>query len=296
MEWPLWMSIYTLISCPFGIIMNFLIFHVYYRDYAQGNPLTVCDQILSSMTVSSLILQCTLSISIITYCAPTSPLILRHITIYNFFMIFFLSEASFWQTALLSTYYCVKLLSFSHRFFSWLKKTMLTCTMRLVMVTTALSFLINIPFAWTLHLGNPYNLTEDMCGTTYTVNLPSLHVSLNLILGSCLPCLVTFTCISLSVHTILRHVWRVGQNGLQLSSARLGGLVWAACTMSLCVFCDLSFSVNVIGTLLSSFSISDVLYSIYWVILSSYGTVRSIILISGNPKLKLGVFRRNVHS
>ncbi|XP_073416656.1 taste receptor type 2 member 4-like [Dendrobates tinctorius] len=295
MEWFLWMSIYTLISCPFGIIMNFLIFYVYYRDFTQGNPLTVCDQILSSMTVSSLLLQCTLLITVIIHYAPTSALILRRSTIYNFFMIFFFSEVSFWQTALLSTYYCVKLLNFSHRFFRWLKKTMLTCTMRLMMVTTVVSFLINIPFVWTLHLDNPYNVTEDMTGTTYTFNLQSLHVSLNLMLGSCLPFLVTFTCISLSVQAILRHVWHVGQNGLQFSSARLGSLVWAACTMSLCVFCDLTFSVNVIGTLLSSFSMTDVLFSICWVILNSYGNVRSIILISGNPKLKYGLFRRNVH-
>ncbi|XP_073502374.1 taste receptor type 2 member 40-like [Phyllobates terribilis] len=301
MKWSLWMSVYTFISCSFGIVMNFLIFAVYYRDYTQGNPLTACDQILSSMTVSSLVLQCILSISSTIYYIEGSILIPRgfHMNIefhiLTFFIIFFLSEVSFWQTAHLSTYYCVKLLNFSHRFFSWLKTTMLTCTMRLVMVTTVVSFLINIPFLWTLHLDHPYNLTEDLIATTYTFNLQSLHVCLNLTLGSCLPFLVTVTCISLSVRAILWHVWHVGQNGLQFSSSRLGGLIWAACTMSLCVFCDLSFSVIIIGTLLSSFRMASVLYNISWTILTSYGTVRSIILISGNPKLRYGVFRRNVH-
>ncbi|KAM4023620.1 taste receptor type 2 member 40-like [Anomaloglossus baeobatrachus] len=301
MKWSLWMSVYPLISCPFGMVLNALIIAVYYRDYTQGNPLTVCDQILSSMTLSSLALQWTLCITSIIYYVEVAVLIPggSHMNTaydrFNFFMIFFLSEVSFWQTALLSTYYSLKLLSFSHRFFSWLKMTMLTCTMRLVMVAAAVSFLINIPFVWTLRLDNSYNLTADMTGTTYTFSLQSVHVFLNMTLGSCLPCLVTFICISLSVRAILHHVCRIGQNGLQVGSARLGGLVWAACTMSLCVFCDLSFSVIVIGTLLSSFTMDNVLHDISWAILTSYGTVRSIILITGNPKLRYGVFRRNVH-
>ncbi|XP_077306205.1 taste receptor type 2 member 40-like [Lithobates pipiens] len=196
-------------------------------------------------------------------------------------------DTSFWQTALLSTFYCVKLFDSSHHLFQWMKKILSTSTNLLLLVPAVSCFLISLPFIWTIHFHGPMNVTEPIRDSDYSLVFSDLFNLLNVAFGCCLPFTLTFACITLSVGSLLKHAWNIRRNALQIRSPpQIGGLLRAAGTMVSCALLDLICCVSVVVEVLEKIKVGDVADTIRWALTALYPTARSVVLIFGNPQFK----------
>ncbi|XP_073491110.1 taste receptor type 2 member 4-like [Aquarana catesbeiana] len=283
MEWSTIIPI--TIGAP-GFTLNLLILILYLRDWYKGKHPTACDRILSTMTFTNMFYQCVLIAEGLIRESNTT--IQKAFCLYDDLISSIIVYTSFWQTALLSTYYCVKLFNFPHHLFQWVKKIISTSTNLLLLGLAVFCFLINLPFIWTVASECPENVTEPTRVIDDIVVSTKLLYLFNVMLGCCLPFTLTFTCITLSVGSLLKHAWNIRRNALQLRSPpQIGGLLRAAGTMAACVLLDLVCSVEVVGQLISNYNSGDVkIDTLYWVIVTLYPTGRSIVLIIGTPQLK----------
>ncbi|XP_077306210.1 taste receptor type 2 member 4-like [Lithobates pipiens] len=265
-----------------GTILNSLVMSIYTKDWCKKKSLNVCDQILLSMVFTSTNLQWVIALnSLIIYMQTYLAVPIEEFFCLCVVLVFFLIEATFWQLAVLSTYYCVKLFDFTFPFFRWVKRLILGSSTRLLLISTAVCLAMNFPFFWALHLDRPQNVTEGI------FNINSYYRVFNMMFGCCLPFVITFTCIVLSVGSLMRHVWTIKSNVPQYSSSpQLGGHIRAAGTMALCLVLDLSFILSITGILSLPINRGEDVESISWAIVSSYPIILSVILIIGNPQLR----------
>lgn len=276
-----------------GIILNMVILICNFRDWCKRKALTVCDQILFSMAFTSIAMECSLIAEDLIFTLKPCDIWCKEAYLYaniNYIIAVFFVNASFWQTALLSTYYCVKLTNGSHFSFRWMNWMISSSTLWLLLGSAAFSFLINIYFFWSIHLISPGNVTEPAEMRNYIWNLNISNYLFSIMFGCCLPFLVNFICIALSVGSLLKHVCRIRKNIVQSgSSSLIGGPVQAISTMVLCAMLDLVYCVDFVGwfgLVLSNFNNGVVVDAIAWVVFMLYTIIRPIVIIIGNPQLK----------
>ncbi|XP_018429678.1 PREDICTED: taste receptor type 2 member 60-like [Nanorana parkeri] len=235
MKWSLWVSLLPAGFCTIGTILNYFVMRIYLKDWCRKKGLKVCDQILLSMAFTSTSLQWVVTLSPIVFYMESHMVVPREVFFCLFVIDFFLIEATFWQLAILSTYYCVKLFDFTFSFFRWVKRLISGYTTQLLLISAAICLAINVPFVWALQLENPENVTEDTRGADF-ISTINIYYSVFKITCCCFPFAITFTCIVLSVGSLMRHVWRIRSNALQFSSSpQLGGHIQAAAIMVLCM-------------------------------------------------------------
>lgn len=287
MKWSLGISTIPISLGGPGIILNIFILTIYLRDWYKGKRPTACDLILSTMTFTNMFSQCILiAYGLIGY-LQSNTIIPHGVYLFQIVIVFFIADTSFWQTALLSMYYFVKLFSFSHSLLQWVKKIISTSMNLLLLVSAGFCFLISLPIIWMLDFDSPVNVTEHLGFNDNNIDSFNLFSFFNTVLGYCFPFTLTFTCIALCVGSILKHAWSIRRNILQLSSPpQIGGLVRAAGTMVAYTLLDLACFMVAVGQDLTKYNAGEVVNTIYWVIFTLYPTARSIVLIIGNPQLK----------
>ncbi|XP_077306050.1 taste receptor type 2 member 40-like [Lithobates pipiens] len=271
-----------------GIVLNMVILICYFRDWRKGKALTVCDQILLSMAFIGIALQWSFIAQNLMFSLKPCDLWCKEAYLYvniNYIITVFFINTSFWQTALLSTYYCVKLCDVSRLSCQWMDRMISSSTLWLLLGSAAFSFLITISFFWRIHLISPGNVTEPAEMRSYIWSLNISDYLLSIMFGCCLPFLVNFICIALSVGSLVKHVCRIRKNIVQSSSSSLiGGPVRAVITMVLCAMLDIVYCVDFVGQVLSNFN--NVVNAIGCLIFILYPIMRPIVIIIGNPQFK----------
>ncbi|KAE8578521.1 hypothetical protein XENTR_v10023619 [Xenopus tropicalis] len=146
-------TVALVLSWTCGTILNSSIVAVYLSDWKKGLDLGACDQIILAMGCTNLLLQWTLTFHLMSltyqfYVLLTKELLLAAVsTVVQFFIVL-----SFWLTAWLSGYYCVRLVNFSNRFFIRFKRGISTVVAYCLLGTTVTLFAIEIPVVWTTHI------------------------------------------------------------------------------------------------------------------------------------------------
>ncbi|XP_063789025.1 taste receptor type 2 member 41-like [Pseudophryne corroboree] len=272
-----------------GIIINSAILSVYIRLWKKSNRLGASDPILLSMALTNLLLVCQLLLSDYLYYFYSQ---LNTGILYLLYVLYVQYNMSLWNTAWLSICYCVKLVTVTHRIFLWVKMWFPSSITKLLIGSAIWSILMNLPFIWTVQIMflQNGNVTDGSVSFTMMVDIP--YYVVNLLLSYILPFTLTVTCIGLSVTSLLHHVWRIRQNVSQDSSSpQLQALVRAAVTMVLHVVLDLTFLIIIMYLFTLSLNTNTMTQTIVWLLLFSYPSVISFILIFGNPKLKRSLFR-----
>ncbi|KAM4024034.1 taste receptor type 2 member 40-like [Anomaloglossus baeobatrachus] len=201
------------------------------------------------------------------------------------FTFLFFIDLCFWNTSWLSICYCLKLVNFSQKVLLWMKSRLSSAVNVLLLGSTLGSFLINLPFLWTATRMNIINNGNWTVGD-YRIDMPFLLILVKIIFGNCLPFLVTFLCILLSVKSLLRHIWKIQKNSSDIKYSQLQGHIGAIRTMILLLVLDLMLCVIVAGVMLFSLQIGAVLGTMSWIVIMLYPSLQSVTLITGNPKLQ----------
>ncbi|XP_075433289.1 taste receptor type 2 member 8-like [Ascaphus truei] len=204
-----------MIECVAGIILNFYIMAVNFFDWKMGHKLSPCDQILVIMALNNVFLQCGLNVneSLAVMCPEL--LFSREVYLTTSILLMFELYISFWLTACLCIYYCLRIVTFNHNLFIHLKFRISALVPKLILVSGLGSFAISIPCIWEVHVG-PLLGSGNVTGSSFVNNM-SFHLSLPykaiiITLGCCLPFLLTLFSIALTLTSLWTHARRMKQN------------------------------------------------------------------------------------
>ncbi|OCT64600.1 taste receptor type 2 member 30 [Xenopus laevis] len=268
------------ISWTCGTILNSSIIAVYLSDWKKGINLGACDQIILTMGCNNLLLQWILTLHLVAFrlyglfvevflVAPVS------------LMLNFGISLSFWLTAWLSIYYCVKLVNFSSRFFIRLKREISTAVTYCIVGTIVTSFVIRLPIIWTMHKTTNQNLTR--INSIFYDNIAL--VSFNAVFICFLPTIITSFSIGLSLMSLLKHVHKMKQNSSEFWNPQLKSHVKACGTMLLLLTVNLIFFLAIFLYSLLNRKAGATEKYVAWFIMMSDPSSQAIILLFGNARL-----------
>ncbi|XP_075687748.1 taste receptor type 2 member 40-like [Rhinoderma darwinii] len=271
-----------------GTFLNSIIVLLNFRFWRDNATSETHNKILFLIGLVNILLQATLIVDTI-FETFYSYLLDKNFLLFLFSLEFTLIEVNIWNTTWLSIFCCVRLVNFSHWFLLKIKAKFFAFFPQLIIGSVLVSTAMNLPLYWTTTLDIPHNVTYcTTSGRRFIVNY--YYIICSSLFGFSVPFSMTCVSIGLSVTTLLRHMWRMGGRDSHLTSAQLQGHSRAVRTMVIRVILDIIFSiVTVIGTSVSVILNSPV-YSVLWIIVLTYPTSQSLILIFGNPKLKSAVY------
>ncbi|OCT64608.1 taste receptor type 2 member 4 [Xenopus laevis] len=282
-------TLYLIVTWTCGSILNSSIVVVYLKDWKNGMNLGECERTILTMGCTNLFLQCFLTINETISIFDLHGLFLKEFTLVGCILYFFLSYVSMWFTAWLSICYCVKLVNFSHQLFIQFKRQISSASTPFLFGSVLVSCLNNVPFIWTMDTEFLQNTTLSVDNFVYKVDLK--FMSCNVVIGSCVPFLITSICMGLSVMSLLRHVQRMKNNTSQSWNPQLKSHVKACRTMSFLMILNLIFFVAVISVAIGLTQFKHVIIRriIYWSTVMASPSAEAAILILGNTKLKLAL-------
>ncbi|XP_077350159.1 taste receptor type 2 member 9-like [Lithobates pipiens] len=269
-----------------GLALNSYIVAVYVREWRKKKGFNVADRIALLLALTGIACQCSCTVEpLIFFLGSSSPHGQRR-NIYAFtFQIFTLYE-SFWNTAWLSIYYCLKLVKCSHRIFLQFQRRLSSSITQLLIVSLVGSIFLTLPLPWTLHF-HYHNMTNDPSSNRHSIEIDFQYVPLSMFFGSLLPFLLSFICIGLSVRSLLSHVHQIRHHSSQFSSSpQLEGHLRAVRTMILQVCLCLALYLALFSIIMFSPYLGMIVRIFIFIIINSYPSALAVISIQGNPKLR----------
>ncbi|OCT61882.1 hypothetical protein XELAEV_18047912mg [Xenopus laevis] len=220
-----------------GSMLNSSIVAVYLRDWKNRIILGECERTILTIGCTNLFMQCFLTISETIVVYELYGLFFKEIYVVGSILFFSLTYVSMWLTACLSICYYMKLLNIS---LSMIVRSQRGLSSTLFLFGSVMvSCLINVLLIWTIDTELLQNTTLSAENSIYKLDIK--FMLFNVVIGCCVPVLITSLCIGLSVMFLLRHVQKMKNNTFQLKSH-----VGACRTMSFLLILNLIFFLTVI--------------------------------------------------
>nr|XP_056714815.1 taste receptor type 2 member 4-like [Euleptes europaea] len=269
-----------------GVMGNGFIVLANGLDWIRSKRMSPSDMILTALSLTRLLY---LGLILGTHC-------LFLIDVDNFkilpepvvFLWEFINATTFWMTACLAAFYCIKLVNLPHVFFVKMKLHISWLVPRLLLGSVLVSLFISLPIirlAKCSHCcnetsvvrrnGNMRCLSKTLSGVKYIVcNSPSFII----VLASSV----------VLIRSLLQHAQKMRQNAGGLKDYQMDALIKAVKTLlSFAIFFSASFVAMVsLATLTSPWTTVTSI-----IVITAYNSGHSVILIATNPKLKLPLIR-----
>ncbi|MEE6519063.1 hypothetical protein FKM82_030520, partial [Ascaphus truei] len=281
----------SIIPCTAGTIFNSCIMGVSYRNWRKDISLNQCDLILLSIGLSNLALLCILNAELFLYLIPSHLRFYREINSALIFLEIVIIYLNIWLTAWLCVYYCIKIANFMHRLFFRVKLWVSSVLQKLQLMSAVGSFIISVPSLWTCRQIDPqenstYSLTANCSVVSETSAFYISNMVIAAVLGCCLPFLLSFIAIGLTLTSLWVHVWRMKQKTSDFSIPRLKVHSRAARTMILLVVLSMAVCITQLYLLFFPDDPENILIKICWYVTMSYPTAQAFLLLQGNTKLR----------
>ncbi|KAM4632107.1 taste receptor type 2 member 4-like [Discoglossus pictus] len=271
-----------------GVPLNVFIMAVSFRAWVKGGQQSSANLlllVLGPFNITTLILQC------------FGNIIQCFVDVFSSFNIYFIFAvccstflSSSWITAWLSTFYCIKIVTFQHRLITYLKLRFSILLPWLLSGSIILSFslmtlllvitILHVPF---INLDNNTNDSSYGQLSGYRNIRPFIY---GWVAASCVPLLLSVISLGLTITSLILHVLRLHRGSSNISFSQVKAHVHAAITMTLLLILQIIyFLVLTSDTLFLSCNIAW-----FWfcnIIYCYFGTVQALILILGNKKLSL---------
>uniref|UniRef100_A0ACB8ESG9 Uncharacterized protein n=1 Tax=Sphaerodactylus townsendi TaxID=933632 RepID=A0ACB8ESG9_9SAUR len=284
------------------IMINGLIIVVNLMDWSKGRSLMPNDEILSSLALFNLLFA---TLLILDYYLSLNWEEF-YSTFYNVQRVMLTLDiitscSSFWCTAWLSVFYCVKIVNFKQAFLLRLKLKFPGLVRWLLLGSTSVSLGAAVLLQWaittamhkkkatdltnqTTSLPPTFNCTHNYGNIETIVILMSPHYRVLIVMLSCsIPLMVVVCSLVLVLYSLFRHTQKLGQN---LPPSQLKAHVNAAKTVLSLLLC---YVAQVISQTLARFEIYRNWYYEYFLCLTvQLATLlaQNTILSRSNPKLK----------
>ncbi|XP_018430536.1 PREDICTED: taste receptor type 2 member 9-like [Nanorana parkeri] len=300
--------IVAIAECVLGVLFNFYIIVLNAAHWRRGLPRSLCDKILVLMAINNICLQCDMNIC--TFLFIMYPNMLQYPNISSTVSVFLIFQFyfSFWITAILCVYYCLRIVSFKLRFFIHLKTNITNVVTRFLIGAGLGSFAISLLSIWEIHLkmcviarnvtSSPMIIDTNIELSAITLNLSSgswiidatieltqTYKFLTIGLGCCLPFVLAILSIVLTLTSLWTHYHNMKYNRSGFSIPSLDAHKRAARIMVYLSILYAIFYLSEVSLLASSLTIQSMseMAALFFVLI--YPTVQSSIVILGNSKL-----------
>ncbi|XP_004583804.2 taste receptor type 2 member 1 [Ochotona princeps] len=204
-----------------------------------------------------------------------------------FVIMFFVNKLGLWLATWLGVFYCIKITTFRHPLFLWLKRRISGMVPWLVaksLLYAAVFSGIYSKYTWVISQALLQKFSSK--NATGQIKEPSALSFCLLIIGLSFPFLIFLIASLLLIFSLARHTWHMATS---VAGTRDPGrsvhisALWSVLSFFILYFCHYS-----VALLLSSciFPPGSLMFLLCLLISGSYSSGHSIILILGNPKLK----------
>ncbi|XP_076971231.1 taste receptor type 2 member 1 [Tamandua tetradactyla] len=276
-----------------GIFANGIILIVNGADLIKNRRMSPLELLLSFLAISRIGLQWSVFYTNLCFLSFVD------FSVYakNFFLFLFINESGLWFATWLGVFYCVKIANIAHPFFSWLRRRISKLVPWLILGSLLYSLItstFNHKDMWSNFKNNWLNYFSKN-STSQIKEMSPLQLSF-FVLQLSLPLLIFFAAVLLLMFSLVRHSrqMRNAVVGTRESSTR----THISAALSLLSFLILYVS-HYMMTALQSFGVfktRDLIFLFYILMLGTYPSLHSIILILGNPKLKQNAKKFLLHS
>ncbi|XP_006013618.1 taste receptor type 2 member 1-like [Latimeria chalumnae] len=271
----------------FGFLGNFFIVHVYFLEYRKNRALQPTEVMVTFLALFNILIHVNLVIWFVVY--------LFNLCIYfdkAFYKVtdviaIFLSKSSYWFTAWLCFFYCVKIVKVNRKLFVWLKQRISRMVNTLIIGTMFFSIIISYPCIYVIEIKTNVTSITQRCkdyyitGQSIEIYSPSLSF-----LGSFLPLALMVMSSMGIVIFLFRHSRNMTANTTTGSASRNDAHTTVAIMLICLIVLYLACTVTVfVANIIIAMIANDILIAISFTS-SLYATGSSLILIIGTVKLR----------
>ncbi|KAM4023628.1 taste receptor type 2 member 41-like [Anomaloglossus baeobatrachus] len=267
-----------------GLFSNVLITYMSCRGWRSGGQQSPADTILLSLGLCNLLMQSLLMGSIMIYHFWIQIFLSDHFFQWLYGVYTPIAACSSWMTSWLCIFYCIKITTFQFQFFVWMKSRFSAALPWLIITSIALSFVVISPLSSNL-------TTSPSCGnsTEWRSNSFLLVVETStflpiIVLWCCLPCLLIFMSLGLTLASLVLHVLRMKKSS-SFRDSQISAHVNSIKTMASLLALYITFYSSQLILLLNVFTFASTGFWFFLLLHYSFCTLQGIILILGNPKL-----------
>ncbi|XP_069841086.1 taste receptor type 2 member 40-like [Dendropsophus ebraccatus] len=275
-----------------GISLNICILLVYIGNLKNGVSLGPSDKVHLTKALVNVSLhlmmgeQCIISITW-PQLSLTNEVLGWNLAI-NMFLIFY----SYWLTAVLCGYYCTNITTCGHQIFVWLKRSLSSHLLHIILVEGLGSFAIGFPTYWFCNTEPPGNSTHQSVVIQSTSHFNVSYRSISSILGCFLPLTIALVATAFTSWSLLKHMWRLRQNNRGFTWSKFQAQINATRTMILFLLVSLFYCVTQMAfTAIQPSAVQDANIVIWFVILS-YPISEAAIIIQSSVRLRSALLEK----
>ncbi|KAM4034420.1 LOW QUALITY PROTEIN: taste receptor type 2 member 39-like [Anomaloglossus baeobatrachus] len=278
----------------FGFFGNIFILIVHFLDWLKTCELNPCDLIINCIVISNISLQGTVLFNEICF---------------FMFLAFFaqdwvlnalgaimssLAFCSLWCSTCLCFYYCVKIINLSGTCFYKMKSALPMMVPWLLVFSIAISWTVGLPAYWDIYR-NPSFIFSNSSGNETWITSINLNIKSRCnclfsvyMMVSAVAFTVIFNTAGTIIYSLYMHMKKMKQNSESFGSSKVNSHLSAE-TVTLLLILYLTFygALNVIFN--ETTEIGTLIFSLCFIVVSSFPVLNSIILITGNRKLSNAV-------
>ncbi|KAM5152727.1 taste receptor type 2 member 40-like [Mantella aurantiaca] len=276
---------------------------VYYMEFVLALSLNICIIVLHGKSLNdgakqkvSIVIQLTMGVINLTMrsllCTQFLAMVFpnfRFEGLYDIALVFlpFQMYISNWLIGWLCAYYCVSIINFTHQVFIWVRRILSTWLPWVLLLSGVGCFALSIPILW----------IHDMAQVSYTDNSTGLYsrdmnlgtfsptyIIISIILGFCLPFVISSFSLLTTVVSLFRHVWNIKHHDSGFSPSRVQVHINAIRTMILFLLLSIIFYISEM-TLYSLKCCTNIAVIISWVVVIVFPTLEAAIIIQSSSRL-----------
>ncbi|KAM8980845.1 taste receptor type 2 member 4 [Sarcophilus harrisii] len=281
--------IFSLIQLLIGIAGNLLIMAVNCRTWIQSKNFSSFDMILCSLSITRCLCLCLMFLHLmlsLIFLESKYPEFMALI-ILNAWI--FLDSWSLWIVTLLNAFYCVKIASFNHSLFLWLKRNLSMKTPWLLLACLLVPLFSHFLSLLISKIPNPFQ--ENVSNSTMVSTRDSIFLMVApVILSFSLQFIINLVSCSLLISSLRKHMQKMQKNANSFWNPQTKAHVGAMKVMIYFLILYIPYSIARLIVFLPSLGIKNFwLRGILTVVNCSYSPGHTIFIILLHPKLKARV-------
>ncbi|XP_077130046.1 taste receptor type 2 member 4-like [Ranitomeya variabilis] len=271
-----------------GIALNMYILLIYKGNLKNGVSLGPSDIIHFTKALLNVSMLVVMLLQNVLYFWPFL-FYIKGVLFFFMFSSLFVVAYNSWLTALLCVYYCTNIITWGHRVFAWLKRSLSSYLLRILLVSGLGSAAICSPVFWLTGTESAGNSTHQSTFSQRTIHPHTTYRIISTTLGSILPFSIAFISTTLTSWSLINHIWRMKQNN---SHSKLQTQINATRTMILFLLSSIIYNVTLYFFFTAAPGTFSVDAIIIWIVIMSYLISEAIIIIQSNVKLRKTLVRK----